>query len=235
MNVRGTCPRSLPAPIDRGGRQGTSTALRAPHTQWRDRAEIDRDPLGLSLIGLTIGTGVGAIALKFVDPAYFPKLFGVVILLAVLVSAAAPRLVATPRALLAGSTVSGIMGTMAGVHGPAIALVLQNKGPAQGRASLGAFFTVGYIMAVVWLAVLGLFGGADQGIPVSDVQKLDEALDSAGVEHEIAIYPGAPHSFFDRKAVEFAEASTDAWKRALGFIEAHSGTGFNSKPRQQPF
>lgn len=73
--------------------------------------------------------------------------------------------------------------------------------------------------------VLGLFGGADQGIPVSDVQKLDEALDSAGVEHEIIIYPGAPHSFFDRKAVEFAEASTDAWKHVLGFIEAYSENG----------
>ena len=70
--------------------------------------------------------------------------------------------------------------------------------------------------------VLGLFGGADQGIPPSDVQKLDEALDTAGVEHEIITYPGAPHSFFDRKAVEYVEASADAWQRVLSFIEAHS-------------
>ena len=47
--------------------------------------------------------------------------------------------------------------------------------------------------------ILGLFGGADQGIPPSDVQKLDEQLDVAKVEHEIVSYPGAPHSFFDRK------------------------------------
>lgn len=67
---------------------------------------------------------------------------------------------------------------------------------------------------------LRLFGGADQGISASDVQKLDEALDRAGVEHEIIVYPGAPHSFFDRKAVEFAEASADAWGQALGFIGA---------------
>src|SRR5205807_4914031 len=87
------------------------------------------------------------------------KLFGAVILLAVLVSVASPKFAATRRTLLAGSTVSGIMGTMAGVHGPAIALVLQNKEPAQIRATLGAFFAVGYIMAVVWLAALGLFGG----------------------------------------------------------------------------
>lgn len=70
--------------------------------------------------------------------------------------------------------------------------------------------------------VLGLFGGADQNIPVSDVQKLDETLQRAGVEHDIVIYPGAPHGFFDRRSAEFAEASTDAWTRVLNFIAAYS-------------
>ncbi len=70
--------------------------------------------------------------------------------------------------------------------------------------------------------VLGLFGGADQGIPVDAVHTLDEELDKAGVEHEIVIYPGAPHSFFDRRATEFADASADAWQRVLGFIAAHT-------------
>jgi carboxymethylenebutenolidase len=69
---------------------------------------------------------------------------------------------------------------------------------------------------------LGLFGGADQAIPVSAVQRFDEVLDEAGVEHEIVIYPGAPHSFFDRRAVEFADASTDAWQHVLSFIAAHT-------------
>lgn len=71
-------------------------------------------------------------------------------------------------------------------------------------------------------SVLGLFGGADQGIPNDQVQALDQKLADAGVEHEIISYPGAPHSFFDRRATEYAEASTDAWKRVLGFITAHS-------------
>ncbi len=69
---------------------------------------------------------------------------------------------------------------------------------------------------------LGLFGGADAGIPPEQVQALDEALDGAGVEHEVVIYPGAPHSFFDRRAAEFAAESTDAWRRVLSFMEAHS-------------
>jgi carboxymethylenebutenolidase len=67
--------------------------------------------------------------------------------------------------------------------------------------------------------ILGLMGGADAGIPVEDVNAFDEALDAAGVEHELVIYPGAPHSFFDRKHEEFATESEDAWNRVLAFLE----------------
>ncbi|MCA1554342.1 MAG: dienelactone hydrolase family protein, partial [Chloroflexi bacterium] len=70
--------------------------------------------------------------------------------------------------------------------------------------------------------VLGLYGGADQGIPVSAVEQLDKELDRAGVEHQIKVYDGAPHSFFDRKYEEFAAESADAWTRVLDFIHAHS-------------
>jgi carboxymethylenebutenolidase len=70
--------------------------------------------------------------------------------------------------------------------------------------------------------VLGLFGGADAGIPVDQVEQLDRELDGAEVEHEIVLYDGAPHSFFDRRFTEFAEASADAWTRVLGFIDERS-------------
>jgi carboxymethylenebutenolidase len=66
--------------------------------------------------------------------------------------------------------------------------------------------------------VLGLFGGADQAIPSEQVDEFEAALSSAGVEHEIHVYPGAPHSFFDRKQEEFAAESEDAWRRILGFL-----------------
>jgi carboxymethylenebutenolidase len=66
--------------------------------------------------------------------------------------------------------------------------------------------------------VLALFGGADQGIGREVVQQFEEALAAAGVEHRIVTYEGAPHSFFDRKHEEFAEASAAAWDEVLGFI-----------------
>jgi carboxymethylenebutenolidase len=70
--------------------------------------------------------------------------------------------------------------------------------------------------------VLGLFGGADPGIPASDVAQLDQQLARAGVAHEIVSYPGAPHSFFDRKFTEFANESADEWTRVLNFIKQYS-------------
>ncbi len=68
--------------------------------------------------------------------------------------------------------------------------------------------------------VLGLFGGADASIPASDREQLEQQLSRAGVQHEIVAYPGAPHSFFDRRYAEYADASADAWKRVLGFVNA---------------
>ena len=65
--------------------------------------------------------------------------------------------------------------------------------------------------------VLGLFGGADEAIPVASVRDLDARLDGV-VDHEIVVYDGAPHSFFDRRADEHAEASADAWRRVLAFL-----------------
>jgi carboxymethylenebutenolidase len=70
--------------------------------------------------------------------------------------------------------------------------------------------------------ILGLMGGDDPGIPLDVVEEWDAALDETGVEHEIVVYPGAPHSFFDRKYEEFADASEDAWNRTLAFLERHA-------------
>lgn len=72
--------------------------------------------------------------------------------------------------------------------------------------------------AAVRCPLLGLFGGDDPTIPAQDVAAFERALAAAGVEHEVHSYPGAPHSFFDRKFAEHAAASADAWERLLDFL-----------------
>ena len=69
--------------------------------------------------------------------------------------------------------------------------------------------------------ILALQAGADQNITAEDNEAFETALESAGVEHELVAYEGAPHSFFDRKQADYAEASEDAWQRTLAFIESH--------------
>jgi len=66
--------------------------------------------------------------------------------------------------------------------------------------------------------VLGLFGGADGGIPAEDNATFDAALDGRKLAHDLVTYPGAPHSFFDRTFAEYAKECDDAWRRVLGFI-----------------
>jgi carboxymethylenebutenolidase len=71
-------------------------------------------------------------------------------------------------------------------------------------------------------AILALQAGDDQGISAEDNTAFDQALDHVGVEHAIVVYDGAPHSFFDRKQADFADASDDAWQRTLAFVESHA-------------
>ena len=70
--------------------------------------------------------------------------------------------------------------------------------------------------------VLSLFGGADQGIPQSAVDEFDAACKKAAVKHDVTVYAGAPHSFFDRRHAEFADASTDAWRRVQAFVSQNT-------------
>jgi carboxymethylenebutenolidase len=71
--------------------------------------------------------------------------------------------------------------------------------------------------------ILGIFAGADRATSAEDVAVFEQALTSAGVAHRFVTYEGAPHSFFDRKAEEFADASRGAWEETLAFVR--DGTG----------
>jgi carboxymethylenebutenolidase len=70
--------------------------------------------------------------------------------------------------------------------------------------------------------ILALFGGADQGITREMVDAFETALTKAGSEHRIVVYEGAPHSFFDRKAEDFADTSRAAWEETLSFVRGHT-------------
>jgi carboxymethylenebutenolidase len=76
--------------------------------------------------------------------------------------------------------------------------------------------------------VLGLYGGKDQGIPVSDVDAMRAALQksssAAARKSEIVLYPEAPHAFHAdyRPSYQKTEAM-DGWKRCLAWMAALNG------------
>ena len=70
--------------------------------------------------------------------------------------------------------------------------------------------------------VLAIIGGADTATSADAVAAFDAALSAADVDHRIVTYPDAPHSFFDRKAAEYADASAAAWTEVLDFVAAHT-------------
>jgi len=107
----------------------------------------------------------------------------------------------------------------AGGHGLAGAVGFYGR-PGEGRdGTPGPAQRAGEIDA----PILALQAGADQNITAEHNAAFEAALKDAGVEHELVTYDGAPHSFFDRKQEEFADASDDAWRRTLDFVDRHSG------------
>jgi carboxymethylenebutenolidase len=70
--------------------------------------------------------------------------------------------------------------------------------------------------------VLGLYGGADAGIPNDTVDKMRAALKAAGKKSEIQLYPDMPHGFHaDYRPSYRKEAAEDGWKRLLEWFRTH--------------
>src|SRR5215471_4896912 len=70
--------------------------------------------------------------------------------------------------------------------------------------------------------VLGLYGEADQGIPLGQVDAMKAGLQSAGKTFEIKIYPGAPHGFHaDYRPSYRKEAAEDAWNQMIAWFKKY--------------
>lgn len=85
----------------------------------------------------------------------------------------------------------------------------------------GAPITAPAELARLRAPVLGLFGGADRGIPVDSVRAMERALGAAGRAVTITVYDGAGHAFANPSGRAYdAAVADDAWGRALAFFAA---------------
>jgi uncharacterized membrane protein YfcA len=111
-----------------------------------------------TLGGLAGGTALGIVATLFLPEGDPRPVFGAIILLAVAISVAAPRLPPTAPVLLLAGFGSGMMGAIAGVHGPLVALALLHLPMPAYRAFLGLFFTVAFVLVMPGLWAAGRYG-----------------------------------------------------------------------------
>ena len=78
------------------------------------------------------------------------------------------------------------------------------------------------VAAQVPCPVLLLYGGADQGIPLADVDAEEAALKAAGRTVEKHVYPGVGHAFFaDYRPSYNADAAKDGWERCLAWFQKY--------------
>jgi carboxymethylenebutenolidase len=78
------------------------------------------------------------------------------------------------------------------------------------------------IVADLKVPVLGLYGGADTGIPVDSVEKMQKALKDAKKPSEIVLYPETPHGFHaDYRPTYRKDKAEDGWKRLVAWLKDH--------------
>jgi carboxymethylenebutenolidase len=123
------------------------------------------------------------------------------------------------RLFTVGFCFGGRVSYLQAAAGLGLAGVIGFYGPPVGEHPTGLLAPAD-VAAEFTCPVLAIWGGADEGIGPDKVAAFENVLQAAGVEHRSVVYPGAPHSFFDRRATDFADASEDAWRQVLDFLGA---------------
>jgi carboxymethylenebutenolidase len=78
------------------------------------------------------------------------------------------------------------------------------------------------LVAAIKAPIIGLYGEADQGIPVASVEQMRRALQQSGKTAEIIVYPDTPHAFFaDYRPSYRKEQAADGWKRLLDWFKKY--------------
>jgi carboxymethylenebutenolidase len=105
-------------------------------------------------------------------------------------------------------------------HSPNLKAAVVWYGPVGGQASELTPKTPLEMAKDMKAPVLGLFGGADTGIPADSLKKMEEAMKASGKTVEIVVYPDAPHAFHaDYRPTYREQPAKDGWVRMLAWFK----------------
>ncbi len=120
------------------------------------------------------------------------------------------------RVAITGFCYGGRITWLYAAHNPDLKAGVAWYGRLQGVASANQPQHAIDLVKEIKAPVLGLYGGKDQGIPISDVEDMQNELKGAQSRSEIVIYPEAPHGFHaDYRQSYRKEAAEDGWKKML--------------------
>ena len=126
----------------------------------------------------------------------------------------------TSRLAVTGFCWGGRIVWLYAAHNPALKAAVAWYGPIdRPRTELQPKYPID-LAADLKAPVLGLYGAADQGIPVESVEKMKVACKAAGKTCEIKVYPDTPHGFnADYRPTYRAEAAKDGWTQMLAWFK----------------
>jgi uncharacterized membrane protein YfcA len=125
---------------------------------WRVPSAVDWTELRFALFGLVAGTVVAAVVVASVDSSDLMRFLGLFIIVGVGLAFSGWSAVLNKRNLVLAGSCAGFLGTVAGVHGPPIALLYQGLSAVRVRGALLTFMGLGNGFSIVALALVDRFG-----------------------------------------------------------------------------
>ena len=128
---------------------------------YREHHSINFREIGWAIAGRALGSALGAWVLLLIPQEDISLWVGIMVLLAILISAAGLSLPLNRSSLIGAGIFSGLMGTTSAIGGAPMALVYQHQKGPRLRGSLSSIFVFGTIIGLATLIIIGRFGSTE--------------------------------------------------------------------------
>jgi carboxymethylenebutenolidase len=126
------------------------------------------------------------------------------------------------RLALTGFCWGGRIAWLYAAHNPTLKAAAAWYGQLRPESTAFQPTTPHDIASTLKVPVLGLYGGADEGIPMTTIAEMRDALQAGNKASDIVVYPDAPHGFHADYRPSYREvAAKDAWKQMLQWFKSH--------------
>ena len=142
-------PNFVPVPMLLGG------LLIPVLMMGRDHKSIDFKGIKSAIVGRIVGSLLAVWLITIISQSTFMIVFGIIVIIAVLLSLLNVDLRPTPASAGMAGFFSGLMGTLTGLGGPPMALLYQNEKGAVIRSTLSGFFIFGAVLSIIFLGLAG--------------------------------------------------------------------------------